>query len=64
MRENRGGHWASGQALWKRAYSARQMHNTLEVIGLRKQIDEMQLLDPVAGTEQNHQIARQRDRIA
>ena len=44
--------------------SACQVNHALEVIRLREQIDQMNLLDPVATCQQNHEIARQRYRIA
>ena len=42
----------------------RQVKDTLQVVGLRKQIDQVRALDVISGTQQAAQIARQRSRIA
>ena len=41
-----------------------QMNDTLEVIRLREQIDQMNVLDPISTRQQYHEIPRQCDRIA
>jgi hypothetical protein len=40
------------------ADSARKMNYCLEVKRLRKQIDQVHLLDPITDREQNHKVAR------
>ena len=47
-----------------RAGLPRQVNDSLEVIRLREQIDQMNLLDPISTGQQDHQIARQRYRVA
>jgi hypothetical protein len=44
--------------------SAREVYNALDVVGLRKQVHQMQLLDAISGSEQNDEIAGQRCGIA
>jgi hypothetical protein len=46
------------------ADSAREMDYCLEVKGLRKQVHEVHLLNPIPTCEQNDQITRQSDRVA
>jgi len=44
--------------------SSNQVHNAFHVVGLRKQIHQMDLLDAITDGEQGKQIACQRCRIA
>jgi hypothetical protein len=43
---------------------AREVNDTLQVIRLRKQIDQVNLLDAIPTCQQDYQIARQGYRIA
>jgi hypothetical protein len=47
-----------------RGVSPDQMHNAFQVVGLRKQIHQVNLLGAIARAKQGHKIARQRCRIA
>jgi hypothetical protein len=40
------------------------VNDTLQVIRLREQIDQVQLLDPISSRHQDYEIARQSDRVA
>jgi len=44
--------------------SASEMHDALDMVGLREQVHQMQLLDAIPGCEQSYEIAGQRCRVA
>src|ERR1700757_3331055 len=56
--------WEKTASTEKRALLARQMNDGLKMVGLRKQIDQMDPFDPVAAGSKNRQIARQCNRVA
>lgn len=48
----------------KREVLSREVNDGLEMVRLREQIDQMQLADAIAASQQNYQIARQGYRVA